>query len=961
MVTGLLSCDSLLKEKNPTQPLSLVQELSTYHITCDEQAFQRIYKNFQENTYVPITISFNGTKISARMRIRGDTSREDPKKSLKIKFDSTSFSPNETTLNFNAEYSDHTFIRQYLSSKLMQASGQICFLAEPVKLFLNGHFLGLYLKVENMDDEFLARNQLSPKNNLYKATKDGACLSVFDEVESKWEKKTNKKSDYNDLKKLIHQVNTIPHNQFYNFIQENFEYESLVNLIAVNMLLSNGSTYYHNYYLYHDLYKTGKWQVFPWDMDKTLSYYNWMPYTYHRTSSEWESDNPLIERSLLCPPMFKDIKARVKELHHSYFNTAFISPSIDQLITTLSPHIALDTTDKIQSTASWLKEVNKEKEYFDAHYQSLQSQFTQHPSSFYVERFSQPQTDDITFKWSKSTSPVNKPISYILSYGTDFLLQDSSKTIHIAAIADTFYTVKKPTDGIYYWKVTATDGTHLTDGFNTKNRVEVKSGTLLLSPITSNKRLVQKDAPYIIPNDLVINEGVELTIDPGVKIYLKQAVNIHCHGNIVASGTKENPVVFQPDNTAKNWGFIYFYAKAKKGLFSYTSFLEGIINFKETDLFLDHCFFKIDQKNLVQGEKRSGIVWGDKGKITINHSSFEGNNTGEGVVVYHVEASINYSSFSHIPDAIEYISVKKGEIKNNYVVSSPDDAIDLNHCSNVLIEGNFLLNNNDKGISIGTEQYGPSRKNIVIKNNVLVGNQIGIAIKDSSFATIYNNTLYKNKKGIYAYKKRDDYQKGGEATVYNTIISESLEGAIVFDKWSAIEASYCCTDKTSLGKSNIVGTPDFIDPKRNNFQLSKNSPCIESGKKHDAMGAYTSAPAFLTIEEVKTLAVNEKKSVTWVKVQNNYNVPVDLSLYRLLISTGTKKKKFVFPIGSSLPPLSSVYLTKNYSLFTRLHPSVNIMGDLPKQTANYVSIQITTSTGKVVHEYRAPELNQTTP
>ena len=34
---------------------------------------------------------------------------------------------------------------------------------------------------------------------------------------------------------------------------------------------------------------------------------------------------------------------------------------------------------------------------------------------------------------------------------------------------------------------------------------------------------------------------------------------------------------------------------------------------------------------------------------------------------------------------------------------SPDDAIDLNDCMNIIIRGNTLVHNADKGISIGTD------------------------------------------------------------------------------------------------------------------------------------------------------------------------------------------------------------------------------------------------------------------
>ena len=175
----------------------------------------------------------------------------------------------------------------------------------------------------------------------------------------KWEKKTNKKSDHSDLTQLIYDINHTPNEEFEAFVKNTFEYDKLVNMLALNMFLSNNSTYYHNYYLYHDLYNTSKWQMFPWDMDKTLSYYNWMPYTYHQTSSEWESDNPLVERAFLCQPIFNDIQKRVDELHENVLNNKKFTPTVDSLMVDLESIILKDTTDKIKSLNEKKKELQE--------------------------------------------------------------------------------------------------------------------------------------------------------------------------------------------------------------------------------------------------------------------------------------------------------------------------------------------------------------------------------------------------------------------------------------------------------------------------------------------------------------------------------------------------------------------------------------------------------------------------
>lgn len=954
----IISCGNIQIEKSLDEPI-VITELNEYYIECPIEDFNKMYKNYKNNDYIPIKISFEGTSLHAKMRVRGDTSREDKKKSLKIKFDSTSFTATEPIFNLNAEYSDKTAIRQFISSKLMQKSGQICFNSELVKVYLNGEYFGLYLKVENIDANFLKRNNLSKKNNLYKATKDGACLSIFDDIDTKWEKKTNKKSDNNDLVALIKDLNTIPNEEFHSFIKAHFEYDNLVNIIALNMMLSNGSTYYHNYYLYRDLYKTGKWQLLPWDMDKSLSYYNWMPYTYHKTSSEWESNNPLIERAILCPPIFNDIKKRIDELHKTYLNNSYVTPIIDQLIAVLTPIIEKDTTDKITTKNEWLKNISQEKQYFDNHYKLLQKQFNEQPSSFYVQRFQQTQTDSIIFQWGKSTHKQNKPISYVLSYGTDFLMLDSTKTTYITNITDTFYRLtNKLADGKYYWKVTAFDGLFYTDGFNTKNILEVKKGTHISNSITSNITFTKNNSPYTILNDINISEGAILTIEPGVQIYLKENVKISCNGSIIAKGTVEEPIVFRPDNTANHWDYIYFYEKAKDGYFKYTSFLEGSVNFKQTNITFDNCTFKIDKKNLVDGDRRAAIVWGSKGKLTVLNSTFKSNGKGEGVVIYYVDATIENSSFENMPDAIEYISTEKGLIRNNLVFNSPDDAIDLNDCENIVIDNNIILNIADKGISIGTEQYGPS-KNIMVNNNLIVNCKTAISVKDSSTAILKNNTLYKNKKGINSYRKRSDYGIGGNVSVDYTILDQCVDFNVYADEWSKIKIENSIATKKSLGSTNIVGDPQFILPENYDFHLKEKSPCILDVKNGRYIGAFPYNTSSLSIVEVHLGMSKEKNAVCWIEIRNNYNIEVDLSGYEIVIGTGDKKKKFVFPIGTKIPRLSSLFVVNNFSSFVNNNVSSVVIGDLPKLNNKDTRIKLTNSKNYSIDEfsYKQVEIN----
>ena len=95
--------------------------------------------------------------------------------------------------------------------------------------------------------------------------------------------------------------------------------------------------------------------------------------------------------------------------------------------------------------------------------------------------------------------------------------------------------------------VTAFDGEYSTDGFNTKNIFEVKTGTRLPEFISNNLTLTKDKSPYVASKTTTIQDGATLTIEAGVEIHLKQSATIECSGNLIANGTAKNPIIFISD------------------------------------------------------------------------------------------------------------------------------------------------------------------------------------------------------------------------------------------------------------------------------------------------------------------------------------------------------------------------------------------------------------------------------
>ena len=794
-----MSCDNI-ELANDEQ---LVKE---FRITLDETELANIYKNYKQDIYIDVVVKTKKDSAKGKMRLRGDTSREYDKKSMKIVFPKGGKLIGEKRkINLNSEWTDKTYIRQYISALLMKKAGLITFDANYVATYINNKFFGLFLQVENIDDKFLKKNKLSPKGNLYKATKDGACLSMFEykKPQLKWEKKSNKKDkSYADLQELIFNINNTPKFEFYAYIKNVFEYDKLISLVAMNMLIQNHSTYYHNYYLYHDVKGNSKWQIMPWDLDKSLSYYSWKPYKYHETSSNWESDNPLIERMFLDKNIVKDIKTKVNELTKNVFNSRVINPIIDNIENNITKYVDIDSSDKIKDIKHWKNAMKHEKEYITKQTKYMLNQLNTFPSSFELLYSKKKYTESPKLYWTaaKSTNTIN----YTLLYGKHFLLEDST-TVKIENLKDTSYQIfEELKKGEYFWRVYANDGKNTVEGFNTKSTFEIIEKTNILTDIKKNTTLTKEKSPYFITKDIHVEIDVTLTVNPGVEIIFSEKANLYVNGDIKMLGEKYLPISLNAEKT--EWGSVYIINNKGNSVINHTLFINGAFRSKYATVELNNTTFDARNKTLEIGEHRESLIWVKDGKFTFKNSQVLGAGQGEGLNINYAETVVENSYFENIPDAIELIDVSKGIVRNNIAITSPDDAIDMNGCKNILIENNILLNNQDKGISIGTEQYGPST-NIIVKNNLIVNNHTGVSIKDSSFAIISNNIFISNNISLEARLKnnRKKYKLGGTLKVDNCYFINSRKHLVSCDKNSHIDIEKSVSNKQAIeGSGNNI-------------------------------------------------------------------------------------------------------------------------------------------------------------
>jgi spore coat protein H len=283
-------------------------------------------------------------------------------------------------------------LAEWLSYELYRMAGTASLESEHVRLWQDGRLLGYHVLFEQPNKSFLARHAGDDTGNLYKL------LWYGHGVIGQHEKKTNLSTGHDDLVQVIDGLNRTTGAQQWEFIQKNFNVEQFINYYAVNMCIQNWDGFFNNYFTYHDTGRTGKWQIYPWDEDKTWGdydgaspQYDWyeMPLTFGMKGDmpprldrfskannrpgyfggvSWWRPGGYFSGPLLANPEFRQrFLARLDEMCNTLFTEAKLFPVIDALEKRLEPEVSVRAQTGGQNTEQALR-------LFHDHIQSLRNQ-----------------------------------------------------------------------------------------------------------------------------------------------------------------------------------------------------------------------------------------------------------------------------------------------------------------------------------------------------------------------------------------------------------------------------------------------------------------------------------------------------------------------------------------------------------------------------------------------------------
>jgi hypothetical protein len=446
-------------------------------------------------------------------------------------------------------------------------------------------------------------------------------------------------------------------------------------------------------------------------------------------------------------------------------------------------------------------------------------------------------------------------------------------------------------------------------------------------------------SPYLIASDLIVPAGKKLTIQAGVDVMIAQDANIVVNGELHIEGAEGNPVTFRNADGASRWGAICIDHASGACSLSHalisgastgrdSTLYKAAVSSRMSNITVDHVTF--------ENNVRSVYTFG--GAAAVTDCLFEDSNASEAINLSTNETPVRVENCriiaTHDQDGVDFDTVTGGIIRNVEILSSADDGIDIgDRCSNILITGNRVFNCHDKCISIGEVS-----RDIRVEKNVLVGSYYGIAVKDSSIASIDHTTIYGCEYALATYEKGIDAYGGGTASVTNSILAGSRSAALDIDELSTITVAYSLSDTDVLpGTGNQQMNPLFVSAATGIFDLQSSSPCIDTGdpsSSHDLDGtrtdmgavAYLPLSAKIVITEINYNSSADFDPGDWVELYNGGNEILDLTGFSFRDSDDTHV--FAFPAGLLMKSGEYLVLCEDRAKFGALFPYVgNTAGD----------------------------------
>ena len=268
-------------------------------------------------------------------------------------------------LNLNNCYLDPSYVREKCVYELCDAMGMAAGRTNYAALYINGTYWGLYLLVEQQDQEFIeSRWGAGEDGNLWKGEPYGT-LEDLGTVESayydSYELKTNEtENDWSDLVDFIDILNNTALADLPDSLHNRLDVNSALAMLAIDNFAVNLDSYIGrcaNYYMYHrDL--DDRFVFTKWDQNESWGIYNEFNLSTTDlqqlspwwTNPKYGEERPLAER-LLQVSEYQDVYVgHMKKLMATAADPTTLVARMEELRDMIRPWVQDDTNSMFTST-----------------------------------------------------------------------------------------------------------------------------------------------------------------------------------------------------------------------------------------------------------------------------------------------------------------------------------------------------------------------------------------------------------------------------------------------------------------------------------------------------------------------------------------------------------------------------------------------------------------------------------
>ena len=373
-------------------------QIPQYNVTMTPSDYNLLYtRDIFSDSLLPATFEYQGTYWNnAKIRLKGHSTRYYSKKGYRVKFASTNLFQGLGQINFNAMYTDKSFLREKLAWDLFADMQEMAPLPHYARLYINNNWKGLYLFIDKPDKYFLL-NRGRAVGPLFEASDTYAMADLTVQPDSiiklNYEQTIGTANDYVGLEAMIQSLNAAPDLSFADTVSKYFDLSSVINWFSGNIIMMMGDSYVKSYFLYRDTSKLSQqWTVIPWDYDLSFGRNGdpTIPYPASLMNDDFAytfpplsgPSNVLKDRLWLTLSLKERLRQRLDTLLQTVFTEQKMYAKIDSLAAYVQNDVERDP-DKWGTYQDYFEHIEALKYYVTARKNYLNKTFINSPSGMY--------------------------------------------------------------------------------------------------------------------------------------------------------------------------------------------------------------------------------------------------------------------------------------------------------------------------------------------------------------------------------------------------------------------------------------------------------------------------------------------------------------------------------------------------------------------------------------------------